>query len=131
MLRALALAASPGVPTGPNPRVGCVLLDDEGSTVAEGWHRGAGSPHAWAAARRQAGAAARGTTAVVTLEPCNHTGRTGPCARALVDAGVVRVVIGRPDPNHVAAGGIQTLREAGVEVELAEVVPGLEEVNRY
>src|SRR6478735_6783332 len=99
MLRALALAASPGVPTGPNPRVGGVLLDDAGTTVAEGWHRGAGSPHAEVDALRQAGAAARGTTAVVTLEPCNHTGRTGPCARALVDAGVRRVVYAQRDPN--------------------------------
>src|SRR5262245_28518197 len=88
MRRALALAASPGVPTGPNPRVGCVLLDDGGRTVAEGWHRGAGSPHAEADALHHAGVAARGATAVVTLEPCNHTGRTGPCSRALAEAGV-------------------------------------------
>ena len=87
------------------------------ATVAEGWHRGAGTPHAEADALRQAGAAARGTTAVVTLEPCNHTGRTGPCARALVDAGVRRVVYAQPDPNPVAAGGAATLRAAGVEVE--------------
>jgi diaminohydroxyphosphoribosylaminopyrimidine deaminase/5-amino-6-(5-phosphoribosylamino)uracil reductase len=117
MRRALALAASPGVPTGPNPRVGCVLLDDEGRTVAEGWHRGAGSPHAEADALNQAGVAARGSTAVVTLEPCNHTGRTGPCSRALVEAGVRRVVFAQRDPNPVAAGGATTLRGAGIEVE--------------
>jgi diaminohydroxyphosphoribosylaminopyrimidine deaminase/5-amino-6-(5-phosphoribosylamino)uracil reductase len=117
MLRALELAGTPGVPLGPNPRVGCVLLADDGSTVSEGFHRGAGTPHAEADALAQAGEAARGTTAVVTLEPCNHTGRTGPCAPALVAAGVRRVVFAQSDPNPVAAGGADTLRAAGVEVE--------------
>ena len=117
MRRALALATTPGVPTGPNPRVGCVVLDAAGRTVAEGWHRGAGSPHAEVDALRHAGPAARGGTAVVTLEPCNHTGRTGPCSRALVEAGVRRVVFAQPDPNPIAAGGAATLRTAGVEVE--------------
>ncbi|WP_246081650.1 bifunctional diaminohydroxyphosphoribosylaminopyrimidine deaminase/5-amino-6-(5-phosphoribosylamino)uracil reductase RibD [Nocardioides litoris] len=116
MTRALALAATDGVPLGPNPRVGCVLLAEDGATVAEGFHRGAGTAHAEADALARAGAAARGTTAVVTLEPCNHTGRTGPCARALVDAGVHRVVVAQRDPNPVAAGGTETLRSAGVEV---------------
>lgn len=117
MARALVLAATPGVPLGPNPRVGCVLLDDTGATVAEGFHRGAGTPHAEAAALAAAGDAARGSTAVVTLEPCNHTGRTGPCAQALARAGVRRVVFAQPDPNPVAAGGADTLRAAGIEVE--------------
>jgi diaminohydroxyphosphoribosylaminopyrimidine deaminase/5-amino-6-(5-phosphoribosylamino)uracil reductase len=97
--------------------VGCVLLGPDGGTVAEGFHRGAGSPHAEVDALRQAGDRARGATAVVTLEPCNHAGRTGPCARALVDAGVVRVVFAQSDTNPVAVGGAQTLREAGVDVE--------------
>src|SRR3954468_21807241 len=91
MRRALELARTPGVPLGPNPRVGCVLLDADGAEIAEGYHRGAGSPHAEAAALTEAGADARGATAVVTLEPCNHTGRTGPCAAAMVEAGVARV----------------------------------------
>src|SRR4051812_43769812 len=117
MARALELAATPGVPLGPNPRVGCVLLDDSGATVAEGHHRGAGSPHAEADALARAGERARGTTAVVTLEPCAHTGRTGPCAVALRDAGVRRVVFAQADPNPVAAGGGVLLREAGIEVE--------------
>ena len=116
MRRALELAATPGVPTGPNPRVGCVLLDDDGRTVAEGFHRGAGSAHAEVDALTAAGERARGTTAVVTLEPCNHTGRTGPCAQALIAAGVRRVVHAQRDPNPVAAGGAETLREAGIEV---------------
>src|SRR6476469_4634955 len=116
MRRALELAATPGVPLGPNPRVGCVLVDDSGRTVAEGFHRGAGTPHAEADALTRAGGLARGATAVVTLEPCNHTGRTGPCARAMVEAGVPRVVFAQPDPNPIAAGGETTLGEAGVEV---------------
>jgi diaminohydroxyphosphoribosylaminopyrimidine deaminase/5-amino-6-(5-phosphoribosylamino)uracil reductase len=116
MRRALQLATTPGVPLGPNPRVGCVLLDPDGTTVAEGFHRGAGSPHAEAEALAAAGDAARGTTAVVTLEPCNHTGRTGPCSEALLAAGVRRVVHAQADPNPVARGGADRLREAGVEV---------------
>jgi diaminohydroxyphosphoribosylaminopyrimidine deaminase / 5-amino-6-(5-phosphoribosylamino)uracil reductase len=116
MLRALELAATDGVPLGPNPRVGCVLLDDTGNTVAEGYHRGAGTAHAEADALARAGDGARGTTAVVTLEPCNHTGRTGPCAQRLIAAGVRRVVFAQPDPNPVAAGGADVLRDAGIEV---------------
>jgi diaminohydroxyphosphoribosylaminopyrimidine deaminase/5-amino-6-(5-phosphoribosylamino)uracil reductase len=117
MRRAVDLARTPGVPLGPNPRVGCVLLDAEGNTVAEGYHRGAGTAHAEVDALTRAGDRARGTTAVVTLEPCNHTGRTGPCAEALLAAGVSRVVFAQADPNPVAAGGAATLREAGVDVE--------------
>jgi diaminohydroxyphosphoribosylaminopyrimidine deaminase/5-amino-6-(5-phosphoribosylamino)uracil reductase len=130
MRRALALATSPGVPTGPNPRVGCVLLDAGGGTAAEGWHRGAGSPHAEVDALRQAGDSARGSTAVVTLEPCNHTGRTGPCVRALVEAGVRRVVFAQRDPNPIAAGGAATLRAAGVEVEGGLLEDEARQVNR-
>ncbi|WP_292677898.1 bifunctional diaminohydroxyphosphoribosylaminopyrimidine deaminase/5-amino-6-(5-phosphoribosylamino)uracil reductase RibD [Nocardioides sp.] len=117
MSRALELAATPGVPLGPNPRVGCVIVADDGRTVAEGYHRGAGSPHAEADALARAGEAARGATAVVTLEPCNHTGRTGPCSEKLVAAGVRRVVFAQGDPNPVAAGGAARLRAAGIEVE--------------
>jgi diaminohydroxyphosphoribosylaminopyrimidine deaminase/5-amino-6-(5-phosphoribosylamino)uracil reductase len=116
MARAVELSRTPGVPHGPNPRVGCVLLDDDGATVAEGYHRGAGTEHAEVDALTRAGERARGTTALVTLEPCNHTGRTGPCAEALVAAGVRRVVFAQADPNPVATGGADTLRAAGVEV---------------
>ncbi|WP_028636724.1 bifunctional diaminohydroxyphosphoribosylaminopyrimidine deaminase/5-amino-6-(5-phosphoribosylamino)uracil reductase RibD [Nocardioides sp. URHA0032] len=131
MRRALELAATPGVPLGPNPRVGCVLLDDTGATVAGGFHRGAGTPHAEVDALARAGDRARGTTAVVTLEPCNHHGRTGPCAQALVEAGVRRVVFAQDDPNPAAAGGADTLRAAGVDVEsgLLTVESGL--LNRF
>jgi len=130
MRRALELAAAPGVPLGPNPRVGCVLLDDEGASVAEGYHRGAGTPHAEADALAQAGDRARGATAVVTLEPCNHTGRTGPCARALVEAGVRRVVFAQPDPNPAAAGGAATLVAAGVEIDGGLLLEEARALNR-
>jgi diaminohydroxyphosphoribosylaminopyrimidine deaminase/5-amino-6-(5-phosphoribosylamino)uracil reductase len=130
MRRALELAATPGVPSGPNPRVGCVLLDADGATVAEGYHRGAGTAHAEADALARAGDRAAGTTAVVTLEPCNHTGRTGPCARALVAAGVRRVVFAQADPNPTAAGGADTLRAAGIEVESGLLVDEARELNR-
>ncbi|WP_244927847.1 bifunctional diaminohydroxyphosphoribosylaminopyrimidine deaminase/5-amino-6-(5-phosphoribosylamino)uracil reductase RibD [Nocardioides sp. W7] len=130
MARALVLAATPGVPLGPNPRVGCVLLADDGSTLAEGYHRGAGTPHAEADALARAGDAARGTTAVVTLEPCNHTGRTGPCAQALVAAGVRRVVFAQSDPNPVARGGAATLAAAGIEVERGLLEDESRAVNR-
>jgi diaminohydroxyphosphoribosylaminopyrimidine deaminase/5-amino-6-(5-phosphoribosylamino)uracil reductase len=135
MRRALELAATPGVPLGPNPRVGCVLLGPDGSEIAEGFHRGAGTPHAEAAALAAlfsdgSGDAARGATAVVTLEPCNHTGRTGPCAEALVEAGVERVVFAQPDPNPVAAGGADTLREAGIAVEMGLLEHEARQLNR-
>ncbi|MGD9960246.1 bifunctional diaminohydroxyphosphoribosylaminopyrimidine deaminase/5-amino-6-(5-phosphoribosylamino)uracil reductase RibD [Nocardioides sp.] len=130
MRRALVLAQSPGVPLGPNPRVGCVLLDDSGTEVAEGFHRGAGTAHAEADALLRAGDAARGTTAVVTLEPCNHTGRTGPCAQALIAAGVRRVVFAQADPNPQAAGGAATLRAAGIEVDQGLLEPDARRVNR-
>ena len=116
MRRALHLAATPGVPLGPNPRVGCVLLDPSGRPVAEGYHRGAGTPHAEVDALSVAGDRARGGTAVVTLEPCSHTGRTGPCTRALLQAGVRRVVYAQADTSPEAAGGAAALLAAGLEV---------------
>jgi diaminohydroxyphosphoribosylaminopyrimidine deaminase / 5-amino-6-(5-phosphoribosylamino)uracil reductase len=130
MRRALQIAATPGVPLGPNPRVGCVLLADDGTTVAEGFHRGAGGPHAEVAALTEAGDAARGTTAVVTLEPCNHTGRTGPCVEALLAAGVRRVVLAQRDTNPVASGGADALRAAGVEVEAGLMADEAARLNR-
>jgi len=131
MARALTLAADDDVPLGPNPRVGCVLLGPDGATVAEGHHRGAGTPHAEAAALAAAApGAARGATAVVTLEPCRHTGRTGPCAQALIEAGVARVVYAQADPNPVAAGGAEVLRAAGVEVVGGLLAEEAERLNR-
>ncbi len=119
MHRALAIAVR-GPEPDENPRVGCVLLDSAGRIVSEGWHRGAGTPHAeidalsrvpaeWQERRSE-------LTAVVTLEPCNHTGRTGPCAVALIDAGIGAVVYALGDPGNASSGGATTLRDAGVPV---------------
>ncbi|MFB7919006.1 bifunctional diaminohydroxyphosphoribosylaminopyrimidine deaminase/5-amino-6-(5-phosphoribosylamino)uracil reductase RibD [Streptomyces sp. NPDC056061] len=116
MRRAIALAARGLGSTSPNPVVGCVVLDSAGRPVGEGYHRRAGGPHAEIHALREAGERARGGTAYVTLEPCNHTGRTGPCAQALIEAGVARVVHAVDDPNPQATGGANTLRAAGIEV---------------
>jgi len=118
MLRAVALAARGLGTTSPNPVVGCVILDESGEIVGEGFHAYAGGPHAEVRALAAAGDRAQGGTAVVTLEPCNHTGRTGPCSQALISAGVVRVVAGVADPNPVAKGGAEALRSAGVDVEM-------------
>jgi diaminohydroxyphosphoribosylaminopyrimidine deaminase/5-amino-6-(5-phosphoribosylamino)uracil reductase len=117
MRRAIALAGRGLGTTSPNPVVGCVLLDADGDMAGEGFHAYAGGPHAEIVALAQAGERARGGTAVVTLEPCNHTGRTGPCSEALINAGVRRVVIAVDDPTPVASGGSVTLRAAGVQVE--------------
>ncbi|NBE55371.1 bifunctional diaminohydroxyphosphoribosylaminopyrimidine deaminase/5-amino-6-(5-phosphoribosylamino)uracil reductase RibD [Streptomyces boluensis] len=117
MRQAITLAARALGATSPNPVVGCVVLDATGTVVGEGYHQRAGGPHAEVHALRAAGERARGGTAVVTLEPCNHTGRTGPCAQALVDAGIARVVYAVPDPTATATGGAHRLRSAGVEVE--------------
>lgn len=113
---ALTLAADVRGAVGPNPRVGCILVDDSGEVVAGGAHLGAGTPHAEAVALAAAGERARGTTAYVTLEPCSHHGRTPPCADALIEAGVACVVYAVADPT-AAAGGARTLQEAGIEVE--------------
>ncbi|MEO8907255.1 MAG: bifunctional diaminohydroxyphosphoribosylaminopyrimidine deaminase/5-amino-6-(5-phosphoribosylamino)uracil reductase RibD [Microbacteriaceae bacterium] len=116
MHRALELAAR-GPDRGINPRVGCVILDAGGAIIGEGWHQGAGTPHAEVAALQSLPpGAGHGATAVVTLEPCNHTGRTGPCSEALIDAGVARVVYAISDPDRLAAGGAARLRAAGLEV---------------
>jgi diaminohydroxyphosphoribosylaminopyrimidine deaminase/5-amino-6-(5-phosphoribosylamino)uracil reductase len=118
--RAFALAENGRGTTSPNPPVGCVLVRDD-AVVGEGFHERAGGPHAEIVAIRDAGDAARGATAYVTLEPCNHYGRTPPCTRALVDAGVVRVVVGMADPNpQVGGGGGEALRKAGVVVDFAD-----------
>lgn len=130
MLLALEAARAPGVPQGPNPRVGCTILSPGGTVVAVGHHRGAGTPHAEVDALDRAGDAARGAAAVVTLEPCDHTGRTGPCTEALLRAGVARVVYALPDPNPVAAGGARRLREAGVDVVAGAHEDEAREVNR-
>ena len=117
MARALQLAANGLYTTSPNPRVGCVIVKDD-CVIGEGWHQRAGTPHAEIHALKAAGEAARGATVYVTLEPCSHHGRTPPCAEALIQAGVARVVAAMRDPNPlVAGGGIDMLTLAGIEAE--------------
>lgn len=118
MARALTLGESVLGTTSPNPPVGAVVLGPDGSIVGEGATAPPGGPHAEIAALAEAGERARGGTAVVTLEPCAHTGRTGPCADALLAAGIARVVVAVPEPTALAGGGAQRLRDAGVEVEI-------------
>ena len=116
MARALQLAREGLYSTHPNPRVGCVIVKD-GQLIGEGWHVRAGEPHAEVHALRQAGDGACGATAYVSLEPCSHHGRTPPCAEALVEAGVARVVAAMQDPNPQVAGrGLARLRSVGIEV---------------
>jgi diaminohydroxyphosphoribosylaminopyrimidine deaminase/5-amino-6-(5-phosphoribosylamino)uracil reductase len=129
MSRAVALSASVGEATRPNPNVGAVVLDPAGAVVGEGRHEKAGGPHAEVVALRAAGDRARGGTLVVTLEPCAHTGRTGPCTEALLAAGVSRVVYAVDDETSAAGGGAARLRAAGVDVESGALAPEAASAN--
>lgn len=130
MARALRLAERARYTTKPNPMVGCVLVRD-GDVVGEGWHERAGEPHAEVHALRAAGERARGSTAYVTLEPCAHTGRTSPCADALIEAGVARVVAAMRDPfPKVDGAGFERLRAAGIAVENGLMEAQARELNR-
>ena len=120
--RALELAERGRGKVEDHPLVGAVLVHGD-EVVGEGWYEYAKVDHAEAIALTQAGERARGATLYVTLEPCNHTGRTPPCSEAVIAAGVARVVVGARDPNPKAAGGIERLREAGVDVELLDSWP--------
>ena len=129
LLRALDLAALGLYTTDPNPRVGCVISNSQ-RVVGEGWHARAGEPHAEVFALRAAGTQARGATVYVTLEPCSHTGRTPPCADALIAAGVSRVVCCARDPNpKVAGAGIERLRQAGISVEVGDLAEESRSLN--
>ncbi len=130
MAHALRLAERAAYTARPNPMVGCVIARD-GVVVGEGWHQRTGGPHAEVFALRQAGEQARGATAYVTLEPCAHHGRTPPCALALIDAGVSRVVAAMRDPfPKVDGGGFVLLREAGIEVAEGLMATQARELNR-
>lgn len=130
MAKALKLAERGRWTTAPNPSVGCVLVK-QGQIIGEGWHLVAGSPHAEIHALRMAGERARGATAYVTLEPCSHHGRTGPCADALIDAGIKRVVCAITDPNPKVAGqGIAKLIAAGVGCQAGLMQAEAERLNR-
>ena len=130
MTRALDLARRGLYTSDPNPRVGCVIARD-GRIVGEGWHRYAGAPHAEVNALVAAGGEARGATAYVTLEPCRHTGRTGPCTRALLEAGIAKVVAAMRDPDpRVSGRGLADLAAAGIEVETGLLETRARALNR-
>jgi diaminohydroxyphosphoribosylaminopyrimidine deaminase/5-amino-6-(5-phosphoribosylamino)uracil reductase len=116
--RALELAERGRGTTRPNPMVGAVVVSD-GEVIGEGWHERPGLPHAERLALDAAGERTSGATLYTTLEPCAHHGRTGPCVEAIVEAGIARVVVGARDPHPEAGGGVERLRESGVEIELA------------
>jgi diaminohydroxyphosphoribosylaminopyrimidine deaminase/5-amino-6-(5-phosphoribosylamino)uracil reductase len=128
MRRALDLAENGWGRTAPNPMVGAVVVRD-GAIVGEGWHRQYGDAHAEVEALRSAGERARSATLYVTLEPCNHHGRTPPCTEAILAAGIRRVVIAVADPNPIASGGAERLREAGVTVEIGLGEASARELN--
>ena len=133
MRRALELAQE-GPAGGENPRVGCVILNSSGQTVAEGFHRGAGTAHAEVDALStlsSSGLSADGLTAVVTLEPCNHHGKTGPCSKALIEAGIGRVVFAATDPGAESSGGASALSQAGVSVVAGVLEDEAEALNRH
>jgi diaminohydroxyphosphoribosylaminopyrimidine deaminase/5-amino-6-(5-phosphoribosylamino)uracil reductase len=129
MARALRLARKGLYSTHPNPRVGCVIAQAEG-VIGQGWHELAGAPHAEIMALRDAGTAAKASTVYVTLEPCSHHGRTPPCAAALLQAGVSRVVIASADPNPQVNGqGLDRLKADGVKVEMGLMAAEAEQLN--
>jgi diaminohydroxyphosphoribosylaminopyrimidine deaminase/5-amino-6-(5-phosphoribosylamino)uracil reductase len=134
MRRALEISLN-GPAVGTNPQVGAVILDSTGLVVSEGWHKGAGSDHAEVMALEHfaenfPGVSLTNHTAVVTLEPCNHVGRTGPCALALIEAGVSRVIFASADPGDQSSQGSQTLKDAGIEVIPGVLLKQAEEQNR-
>lgn len=129
MARALQLAAMGQYSARPNPMVGCVLVND-GAVVGEGWHEKAGEAHAEINALQAAGDRAKGATAYVTLEPCAHTGKTPPCADALVEAGIARVIVAMQDPYRAVAGrGLTILQEAGIATEIGLMQAAAESLN--
>ena len=131
MRKALQLAERGLGSTSPNPMVGAVIVDRDGVLVGRGSHEFAGGPHAEVHALASAGAAARGATLYCTLEPCSHTGRTGPCAPLVADAGIARVVVATEDPNPVVAGrGLQLLRNRGIDVVSGVLAADAERLNR-
>jgi diaminohydroxyphosphoribosylaminopyrimidine deaminase/5-amino-6-(5-phosphoribosylamino)uracil reductase len=118
MSRAIELASKVDLSRDINPTVGAVIVDASGTVVGEGWHNGSGTDHAEVMAIAQAGAKAVGATLYCTLEPCNAQGKTGPCAQAVIAAGITKVVIAQVDPHQAMSGGVKTLQAAGIEVEV-------------
>jgi diaminohydroxyphosphoribosylaminopyrimidine deaminase/5-amino-6-(5-phosphoribosylamino)uracil reductase len=118
MSRAIELASKVDLSRDVNPAVGAVIVDADGNIVGEGWHNGSGTDHAEVMAIAQAGSKTVGSTLYCTLEPCNAQGKTGPCAQAVIAAGIIKVVIGQVDPHQLMSGGVKTLQAAGIEVEV-------------
>lgn len=118
MSRAIELAGNVDLSRDINPRVGAVIVDTAGNVVGEGWHNGSGTDHAEVMAIAQAGTKSVGATLYCTLEPCNAQGKTGPCAQAVIAAGITKVVIGQTDPHQAMSGGVKTLQEAGIDLEV-------------
>ena len=114
MSRAIELAGKVDLSRDVNPRVGAVIVDTAGNIVGEGWHEGSGTAHAEVMAIAQAGTKAVGATLYCTLEPCNAQGKTGPCAQAVIAAGITKVVIAQTDPHQAMSGGVKTLQDAGI-----------------
>ncbi len=136
MGKAISLAARGAGCTSPNPMVGALIIDRFGKILGKGYHKRAGTAHAEVHAIDKVGRKSRGATMVVTLEPCNHTGRTGPCTEKIIEAGIKKVIVGAPDPNPLVSGsGVERLREAGIEVVegvLSEKASRLNEAyNKY
>lgn len=131
MALALRLAEKGRFTTSPNPNVGCVICDSQGRIVGQGWHQKAGGPHAEVFALQEAGGHSSGGTAYVTLEPCSHTGKTPPCADALIAAGITRVVAAMVDPNPLVAGsGLRRLAEQGIAVSHGLMEAQAKRLNR-
>jgi diaminohydroxyphosphoribosylaminopyrimidine deaminase/5-amino-6-(5-phosphoribosylamino)uracil reductase len=118
MSRAIELASQVDLSRDVNPKVGALIVDSAGAVVGEGWHNGSGTDHAEVMAIAQAGSKAAGATLYCTLEPCNAQGKTGPCSQAVIAAGITKVVIGQQDPHQAMSGGVTTLQDAGIEVEV-------------
>ena len=129
MSRAIELASKVDLSRDVNPTVGAVIVDTDGNIVGEGWHNGSGTDHAEVMAIAQAGSKAVGATLYCTLEPCNAQGKTGPCAQAVIAAGITKVVIGQADPHQAMSGGIKTLQDAGIEVEVGLMQDAAKAIN--
>ena len=129
MARAIELASKVDLSRDINPTVGAVIVDASGTVVGEGWHNGSGTDHAEVMAIAQAGSKAVGATLYCTLEPCNAQGKTGPCAQAVIAAGITKVVIGQADPHQAMSGGVKTLQGAGIEVEVGLMQDAAKAIN--
>ena len=129
MSRAIELASKVDLSRDVNPTVGAVIVDTDGNIVGEGWHNGSGTDHAEVMAIAQAESKAVGATLYCTLEPCNAQGKTGPCAQAVIAAGITKVVIGQADPHQAMSGGVKTLQDAGIEVEVGLMQEATKVIN--